>query len=398
MPASSILLFALGVYAALSVWMVHAPPRRPGEIAAALFPWSWLAGELPVHHATFVVVTGGALVALGGHATDLGAVGLALAIVGLGGPIASWREASAVGRMAARAIGAAPAHGLSWWRFALPAWFGDRDVMRTHERAGTIELDVYRRRSIRPGPPETGRAPVLVYVHGGGWVLGFRRWQGRLFIRRLVRAGWVVCSIEYRRWPRVQWPTPLDDARAALAWVRVHLDALGGDPARIVLSGNSAGAHLAALVALTDARERGQHPGVAACVGWYGVYDLMDEDGRWPHGALERLWAWLLMGQSKAEAPERWREASPLSHVHAAAPPFVLVHGTHDTLVPIASMRAFAERLEAVTERPVARFEVQGAQHAFDVFTSRRGAFAVEVVLGALDRVVAPSARLEGRR
>lgn len=386
-----VLLFAFGVYAIVTLWLVQAPVRRPGEIAASLFMWSWLAGEHPLHFAALLVAGGGALVALGGLEAELGIVGLALTVVGLVGPALSWREASRVGRAASRMLGSgggAVAHQVSWWRFALPAWFADPEVVRTHHHAPGVEVDVYRRRA-----PVEGRRPILVYVHGGGWVLGLRRWQGRLFIRRLVRAGWVAVSIEYRRWPSVRWPAPLDDTRAALAWVRDQVDALGGDATRIVLSGNSAGAHLAALVALTDAARAPGHPPIAACVGWYGVYDLVDAAGHWPHDALERLWAWLIIGQGKDEAPERWRDASPLSHVHAAAPPFVLVHGTRDTLVPIASMRAFADRLEAVTGRAVTRFEVEGAQHAFDVFTSRRGAFAVEVVAHALASIETPTAR-----
>jgi len=233
---------------------------------------------------------------------------------------------------------------------------------------------------------------VLVYVHGGGWVLGFRRWQGRLLMRRLVRAGWIAVSIEYRRWPRVRWPSPLDDVRAALAWTRTTLVGWNADPARVVLSGNSAGAHLAALAALTDRSD----PPIAACVVWYGVFDLVDDERLWPHGGLKRLWSWLLFSRAEQD----WAAASPLTHLGHHAPPFLVIHGARDSLVPVGASRALVKRLEVMPDGPtrVTYFEVAGAQHAFDVFTSRRGVIATEVAAQWLERRVAPASATRARR
>lgn len=109
-----------------------------------------------------------------------------------------------------------------------------------------LKLDVYfHARSLRP------RAPCFVYIHGGGWVTGHRRYASIPLLYRLAAAGWLVFTANYRLAPRARFPAQLVDCKRAVAWVRRNAAAHGGDGGCIVVGGESAGGHLAALLALT---------------------------------------------------------------------------------------------------------------------------------------------------
>jgi acetyl esterase/lipase len=139
--------------------------------------------------------------------------------------------------------------------------------------------DLYR-------PEGAGNAPVLVGVHGGGWQLGDRKFY-RHWGNYLAKNGYAVFAIEYRLMrPGVRtWPGAVYDCKAAVQFVRARADELGLDPERIALIGDSAGAHLAALVALAgdetlftaeyqSDRFASVRADVKAVVGIYGVYDM----------------------------------------------------------------------------------------------------------------------------
>ncbi|MBL8785312.1 MAG: alpha/beta hydrolase [Deltaproteobacteria bacterium] len=390
-------LFALGLLALVLAIQVHAPIRRPGELAALLFAPAWLAGELPLHAALLFLIPGCVLAALGALDSPLGLTGLVALLGSLGGHVASWRAATVARAELARALGR-PVHGrLPLWRFALPFVFGDPHV---EARPGILREGEHLRADLYlPRAPATAPRRLLVYVHGGGWVLGFRRFQGRLLMRRLVCDGWVCVSIQYRLSPRATWPAHIVDVQRALAWVRSRAPTWSADPSRVAISGNSAGGHLATLAGLTDGLTdwtesgptRPDAPRVSAIVSWYGIYDLVgafERGGDWPHRALARLWRLLVMKRSLAVARDAYRAASPVSHLAADAPPLLLIHGTHDSLVPIATARAFARHCEAIAPGRATLLEVRGAQHAFDVFTSRRGLDAVEAAALWLDAQV----------
>jgi acetyl esterase/lipase len=180
------------------------------------------------------------------------------------------------------------------------------------------------------------------------------------------------------------------DVKRAIAWVRAHAGELGVDPAFLVVAGNSAGGHLASLAALTAA-DRALQPGfedadtsVQACVSLYGIYDLGNRHGHWPHRGLQMLLERYVLKARLDEQPARFDAASPIARVGSHAPPFLVVHGTRDTIVPVAEARLFVTALRRVSNA-CAYLEVPGAQHAFDVFPSVRA----EHLLRGLDAFTA---------
>ncbi|MDX6220791.1 MAG: hypothetical protein QOJ48_2472 [Frankiales bacterium] len=267
-------------------------------------------------------------------------------------------------------------------RFFRPMSFRHPDVERTVDVAyGDLprhKLDVYRRKDHPVG------APTLVQVHGGAWVIGDKREQGRPLMNHLAARGWVCFAPNYRLSPRATWPDHLVDVKRALAWVREHGEDYGADPGFLVLTGGSAGGHLTALCALTQNDPMWQ-PGfedadtsVTACVPYYGVYDLNGETGTTAATVREkRLLARMVM---KTRDREVFRLASPLSHIDGDAPPFFVVHGRNDTLVPVEEARLFVERLRAASSNPVLYLELPGTEHAFDVFPSIRSDHVVRAV------------------
>jgi acetyl esterase/lipase len=220
----------------------------------------------------------------------------------------------------------------------------------------------------------------MVYVHGGGWVIGDKREQGKPMMFELVARGWVCVAINYRLSPKGTWPDHIVDVKRALAWVKEHVAEYGGDPGFIAISGGSAGGHLCALAALT-AGDPAFQPGfedadtsVQACVPFYGVMDLTSS----PEGSaifgpgLVQMLEKTVMKVKEADHPEVFRAASPTYRVHAGAPPFFVLQGENDTLVPVEMARTFVQRLRAVSGSPVAYAELPLAQHAFDVVASLR--------------------------
>ena len=247
-------------------------------------------------------------------------------------------------------------------------------------------LDVWRRKDLPPGP-----APVMVFVPGGGWVHGSRMLQGYALMSHLAKRGWICLSAEYRVAPQHRWPRHVQDVNAAIAWARANAQAVGGDPNFVAVAGCSAGGHLAALAGLTPgAPEFGSElaPGadtsVDAVVGIYGRYDWevrstpgRDEFVRF----LERI---VVRGRIDA-TPEIFTQASPIARIRSDAPPFFVVHGSSDRVIPVAQARAFVERLRAVSRNRVSYLELPGAGHGFDLTDGRRTGTATAAIGTFLD-------------
>jgi acetyl esterase/lipase len=273
-----------------------------------------------------------------------------------------------------------------WRQLLWPFRMRTDDVERTSDvsygPAGSRNLlDVYRHRDHPQG------APVLLQVHGGGWVIGDKDTQGIPLMQHMAARGWVCVAMNYRLSPRSKFPDHLVDVKRALAWVREHAGEYGADPSFVAVTGGSAGGHLAALMALTP-NEPEYQPGferadtsVQAAVPFYGVYDFAAESGT--RSALQRRDQFLnkyVMQADATSAAQEYAKASPLLRIGPDAPPFFVVHGAHDTLVPVVEAREFAERLQETSKQPVAYAELPGTQHAFDIFPSIRSAHMVRGV------------------
>jgi acetyl esterase/lipase len=193
-------------------------------------------------------------------------------------------------------------------------------------------LDVY-------APRKAHDAPVALFLPGGGWRRGGRR--DYAFVgRRLARAGFVAVVADYRLYPAVRFPAFAKDAAAAVAWTRTNARRYGGDAGRLYLMGFSAGAHLAALLAI-DSRYLAAHGLVsrdlAGVVGLAGPYDLLPETS--PRNAP------IFAGAGEA--------ARPAALVRRAPPPLLLMHGDADTVVPLAHTRRLAEAAKRAGGRVV---------------------------------------------
>jgi len=214
--------------------------------------------------------------------------------------------------------------------------------------------------------------PAIVHVHGGAWMVGSRREQGVPLLGHLAANGWVGFNVDYRLSPRATWPAHIDDVRHAVEWVREHADEYGVDASFIAITGGSAGGHLSALAGLTI-------PGLAAAVPFYGVYDLLDEEQRHVP-MLKFLLERFIFKVRRRKDPDRYRDASPMFRVHPDAPPFFVIHGESDSLVPVEEARAFVERLRAASNERVLYAEMRGGQHAFDVIPSWRTIPVIEAI------------------
>jgi acetyl esterase/lipase len=211
-------------------------------------------------------------------------------------------------------------------------------------------------------------APVLVQVHGGGWTGGDKTLSAAPLLAHLAARGWVCVTIDYRLAPAHRLPDQIADVRAALEWVTAHVAEYGGDPGFVAISGGSAGGHLAALAAVTGAP-------VAAAVPFYGVHDLSLDSG-----GLHDLLRETAIGTALADDPAGWFALSPLHRAGPDAPPFLVVHGTTDTIVTVEQSRRFVARLREVSRQPVAYAELPHAQHGFDILPTARTAHTVLAV------------------
>jgi acetyl esterase/lipase len=405
---SAILLEVLGISSVLGTALAIVRVRRPGFASFPIMMIGWLVGEFPLFHIAAQAVAAATLVAVGGFGDTAGHIGLGLLAVSWAG---LWHVRS-VSMLAGRSAEKALRDGLgAGYRERLDAARVERfrsgaDTRPTrrpvHNDAAGIGIvrDVAYgedpRRNVcdlylpdgGPDLAEPGRlAPVVLQIHGGAWITGNKEQQGQPLLHRLAQVGIVGVSINYRLGPTHRFPEPIIDVKRAIAWTKEHIADHGGDPDRIVLTGGSAGGHLAALAALTPNLAAFQ-PGfadsdttVAACVPFYGPTDLTDRSGvRSRSTSLESFLTARVMPGPLAGDPALWELMSPISHVRPDAPPFFVIQGANDVLVWREEQRLFVDALRAVSDAPVVSWEVPGAQHAFDTFNSRRSAASVDAV------------------
>ena len=399
-----------GTLVTASAWR----PARRQPFGVASFVLGWIPSELPLHVAA-------AGVALASIFTVLGALGAWPGQVGLGLAAASWVVLGRLAVVASRSrfvVDAALDDALggearstdplgephesfveprrTWWRLVLAVPYRPLDVAKIAnvdywgDGKRRHRLDVYTRRT-----PAPEGAPVLVYIHGGAWVIGDKRQQGRPMLFELARRGWVCVTLNYRLSPKAAWPDQLIDCKRAIGWMRAHIGEFGGDPGFIAVSGASAGGHLSSMLALTPGEPDWQ-PGfededtsVDACLPFYGVYDLTgDPDGMGISGpAFLRFLEKQVVQASATEDRALFERASPDRWASASAPPMLVFHGANDSLVPREVARRFVDRLRERSRAPVAYVELPRTQHAFDVLTSIRCRHATRGAVHFLDGI-----------
>jgi acetyl esterase/lipase len=257
-----------------------------------------------------------------------------------------------------------------------------------HGRANLA--DIWRRRDL----PRDGKAPVLVQVPGGAWVIGMRRPQAYPLMSHLAARGWICVSLGYRVSPVHTWPDHIVDVKRALAWVKENIADYGGDPNFVAITGGSAGGHLCALAALTPNDPKFQ-PGfedadtsVVAAVPVYGRYDWFSTEGEGRREFIALLEKFVVKRKFSTHR-DVYVDASPIREARADAPPFFVVHGHDDSLIPVGEAEEFVDELRAVSKSPVAYAELPNAQHAFDIFGSPRAHQSAEAVARFLSWVYA---------
>lgn len=381
--------------------------RRPPSLGALYFLVAWPVAELPLHHIVASVLVTLAFAAAGVFDHWQGWAGLALVVPSWLVLLVLHRRAlgsqAEIGRGLQEGLGAgffdsiqpglrghlkARAPLTSWVR---PFHLHDRARVErikdlSYGPAGRRNrLDVYR-----PLPGAKG-CPVLLQIHGGAWVFGSKDRQGLPLMNELARQGWVCVALNYRLSPKATFPDHLIDCKLAIRWIREKIADFGGDPAFIAVTGGSAGGHLAALVALT-ANDPEFQPGfedvdtaVDAAVPFYGAYDFLEHNcikvEETPGASFVET---QVMKSSPRDERRDWERASPIRWVHADAPPFFVLHGSHDSLVWAEGGRSFVAALRRASRQPVAYAELQGAQHAFDILNSLRCVNAVNGVAAFL--------------
>lgn len=249
----------------------------------------------------------------------------------------------------------------------VPCWYG------ASRRDLKMDLIVPKNRTAHPA------CPAIVWICGGAYrVVNRAVWLPEMM--RFARAGYVVASIEYRTSNEANFPTQLIDVKSAVRFLRVHAKEFCVDPDRIYAMGESAGGTMASLLGMTgDQKEfdQGDHldqsSAVQGVVDYYGVVDLSDasaerdrmsaaanQSNDVPYFAFEEF---LGVGYGKAEA----EKASAIRYISEKAPPFMILHGTKDTVVPMAQSEALFDALQKQGV-PCEFLVIEDAAHGDDLF------------------------------
>jgi acetyl esterase/lipase len=386
------LYLLLSFWGAALTWNVWRPNASHRHLATASWIFGWLTAELAPYAIAGQLLVTGVFALAGAFESGPGQVGLAISVASW---IALGAEQLRAGRARKAVEGAlregfddpAPAAPAGWRRRLSPLPRMPREVEAVRGlqfarvRGANLKLDLYRPRE------RAGSCPLLLQIHGGAWIAGDRKTQAVPLMHTLAARGWVCASVDYRLSPGATFPDHLVDVKRALAWLKQHGAEHGADPDFVVVTGGSAGGHLAALLALTP-NDPAYQPGfehvdtrVQGCIPFYGVYDLTDRAGDWPNDGLRRVLEKHVVKGSVEEEAETYERGSPLRRITPDAPPFFVIHGSGDTMVPIAHARRFRDRLREVSAERVLWAEVPGAQHAFESFWSARTAHAVDAAV-----------------
>jgi len=208
-------------------------------------------------------------------------------------------------------------------------------------------------------PESGGPWPALVYVHGGSWMGGDKS-EAVLFAERMKAQGYLVVSINYRLSPTGSFPVMIEDVKCAIRSLRANAAQFNLAPDRIAAVGTSAGGHLVSLLGTTDAsvgwdvgEYLDQSSRVQAVIAIAAVTDLTRD---FPDLDIEAM-------RNVGFSEDNFLQASPVTHVTPDDPPFLLIHGDQDEVVPLEQSKLMYERL-VQTGVPAQLVVVQNAEHA----------------------------------
>lgn len=355
------LLIAAGSAAASLLTFVHAPDWR----------WTWKLAIVAGEFGYWLVLLPLGLAVLAGMSTE-GAWRISIlllcgiAMIGFFRPaFSAWRIASRLPGEMQAAFGGNNSPSRPVFDFSrLYRGSSTSQVKVTTETfagadGGELKLDFY-------APPlakdTSRRPPCMIVIHGGGWDSGDRT-QLAEWNRHWATCGYAVAAVSYRLAPRWIWPAQRDDVLAAIAWLKVHADTLGFDPARFVLLGRSAGGQIATAVAYGA-----NDPAIRGVVALYAPHDM---PFAWSVSRVDdtlnsiQLLRHLFGGAPEEGNQARYESASGQLLVHAGSPPTLLIHGTHDTLAWYRHSERLTARLGEL-KVPHYYLRLPWATHGFD--------------------------------
>ncbi len=244
-----------------------------------------------------------------------------------------------------------------------PAKLGtvDRDLSYCTVDGVALKMDVHYPASA------DGAVPALVYVHGGGWTSGEKSsGEGSRLLTTFAQQGYLAVAIDYRLAPQFKFPAQIEDVKCAIRSLRAHAAEYGLDPNRIGVLGGSAGGHLVSLLGVSDPSAGFEGTGgyaeessrVQAVVDMFGPSDLTQEFD----GANLRI-ARQVFGVTDKSSPVL-AQASPVTYVSPDDPPFLILHGSQDDLVPPSQSQALYDRL-TLAGVPATLILVENAGHSF---------------------------------
>ncbi|MBW2294438.1 MAG: alpha/beta hydrolase, partial [Deltaproteobacteria bacterium] len=327
----------LALVGALMTANAFVAQRRFTPFVIPSFFAGWLVSELPLHQIAWQAVATVAFVGSGALESWQGWLGLLVTFASWGGLLALRpisRRAEEVTEAALhealgddyragwspeteRSMEVPPIANRHMWAFKMrhPDVKVVRDIPYIDDGNPKHRLDIYM-----PKNPALGMtpAPVLLQIHGGGWIIGNKREQALPLLNLMAARGWICVTANYRLSPKATFPDHLLDLKRVVKWIREEIHNYGGDPEFIVATGGSAGGHLSSLLTLT-ANDPAYQPGfesvdtsLSGCVPFYGVYDFTDTHGLQVHRGLLDVLQKTVLKKSLETDRDAFLRASPM--------------------------------------------------------------------------------------
>ena len=390
------MMLLLMLYTALVAWSaynLYHPTYRPANIATLSFLVGLAAGELALHVVFWGMWFVAFLVLFGGVWGPVGALCFVVILLSWATMVRFYVTGYGAGDVMEDALQSALG---SQYRDAIKPELAeklgesiDENALRHPFKLRDPDVDLIKNipfgnfgqlLDIRRPRGDINNAPVLLQIHGGAWTekMGSKNEQALPLMNHMAKLGWVCVATSYRLSPTHTFPDHIIDIKECITWIKSHIADYGGRPDFIMLTGGSAGGHLTSLAALTP-NDPAFQPGfedvdttVQGAVPFYGPKDFSDENGLQFNDGLREVLESSILKRSFSGNETFYRSLSPMHRIHADAPPFLIIHGDSDTLVPVQEGQLFAARLAEVSSAPVAWAEIPDAQHAFDLVPSLR--------------------------